>query len=97
MFQAIETKYYGPTNHRGSRIRATAQCGKVWVSYDHGLNPQQNHAAAAKAFLLKWGWSGQWAGGANASQNGYVFVRVESNSDMRDGTYLHHVLDRIKE
>jgi hypothetical protein len=24
MLQAIELKYYGPTNHRGSRIKATA-------------------------------------------------------------------------
>ena len=97
MFQAIETKYYGPTNTRGSRIRAAAQCGKVWVPYDYALNPEQNHAAAAKAFLLKWGWNGQWAGGANASQNGYTFVRVESASDSWDGTYLHNVLDKIKE
>ena len=97
MFQAIETKYYGPTNHRGSRIRAAAQCGKVWVSYDHGLNAQQNHAAAAKAFLLKWAWSGQWVGGANSSQNGYVFVRVETEAKHRDGTYLHNILDRVKE
>ena len=94
MFQAIETKYYGPTNHRGSRIKAAAQCGTVWVSYDYGLNPEQNHAAAAKAFLIKWGWEGQWAGGANSRHNGYTFVRVEAGTGHRDGTYLHDLLDK---
>jgi hypothetical protein len=76
-YQAIETKYYGPTNHRGSRIKAYAQCGKVWVHYDHGLSTQENHASAAMAFLRQWEWEGSWVQGANAANTGYVFVQAE--------------------
>ena len=93
MYQAIVTKYYGPTNHRGSRIQAKAQCGRVWMPYDHGLNNAQNHAAAADRFLQKWGWDGKWAGGANPENSGYVFVRVEEESDIRSGTFLKDYLD----
>ena len=72
MRQAIETKYYGPTNHLGSRIRAKAQAGTRWVSYDYALGAQGSHVAAAKAFAEHYGWSGRWFGGATA--DGYAFV-----------------------
>jgi hypothetical protein len=35
--QAIETKYMGPTNTRGSRIKATAAAGSVMVPFDYQL------------------------------------------------------------
>lgn len=72
--QAITTRYFGPTNHRGARIRATAQAGSVTIPYDHELNPEGAHAKAALALADKWGWGGQWVGGATAT--GYAFVDV---------------------
>ena len=56
MFQAIQTKYHGPTNSKGSRLTATAAAGRVTVPYDHALDLDDNHRAAALAFCDKFGW-----------------------------------------
>jgi hypothetical protein len=42
MRQAIVTKFLGPTDHRGSRIKATAEAGSITVSWDHGLGVEEN-------------------------------------------------------
>lgn len=54
---AITTKYLCPTNTRGSRIIAKAAAGSLTVGYDHALNLEDNHKAAAQAFVDKKGWS----------------------------------------
>ena len=54
--QAIRTRYFGPTNTRGARIQAKAEAGAIYVSYDHGLNPTENHKAACDALLAKLQW-----------------------------------------
>lgn len=54
--QAITTKYCGPTNTRGARIKASAQAGSVFSTWDDALGADDNHVAAAKAFALRWGW-----------------------------------------
>lgn len=57
--RAIRTKYFGPTNCKGSRVRAwIADDGKplaaVTVSWDYSLRgPFENHVAAALAVLEK--------------------------------------------
>lgn len=80
MQQAIETKYNGPTNSGGSRIIAKAWAGSVRAHYNHALNADQNHLAAARALAVKMGWSGLWVGGGRADGRGYVFVCVTSNT-----------------
>ncbi|RWP84718.1 MAG: hypothetical protein EOR11_19860 [Mesorhizobium sp.] len=77
IFQAITTKYYGPANVKGSRIKATAQAGTVWLEYDDGLSSEQNHNAAAKALADRYGWSGGWIGGG-LSTGGNCYVNVEA-------------------
>jgi hypothetical protein len=74
--QAITTKFIGPTNYRGSRIKAKAAAGSLTVSYSHALNAEQNHAAAAKALSDKLGWSeyGTWHQGGLPDNRGYCFV-----------------------
>ncbi len=74
--QAIVTKYHGPTNSRGSRISATAEAGRVYMSYRHDLDIPANHAEAARLFAAKFGWLefSDYAQGGTA--NGYVFVAV---------------------
>ncbi len=74
--QAIETKYLGPTNFRGARIKASAQAGSVTVPYDHALNVEGNHDAACKALVRKWGWFGSWIRGALPSSRGNVYVAL---------------------
>lgn len=74
MRQAIETKFLGATNFKGSRVKATAEAGSITLSWDHALNGPDNHIAAAKALVEKFGWGGQWRGGAIPHTSGYVFV-----------------------
>tara|TARA_R100000808_G_C2054831_1_gene88795 strand:- start:297 stop:593 length:297 start_codon:yes stop_codon:yes gene_type:complete len=55
---AIRTRFVGPTNYRPARIIASddgslGDTRKVTVSYDHALNGDENHKAAAQAFMDK--------------------------------------------
>lgn len=78
-YQAIQTKYIGPSNVRGSRVKAIAEAGSVTLSWDSALNSPDNHRAAAEALARKYGWRGEWfGGGVNA---GYVFVCTDSARD----------------
>lgn len=74
--QAITTKYIGPTNFKGARVKASSQAGSVTVSWDHALNVDENHAAAARALASKWGWAGKWLGGALPDGKGNVYVNT---------------------
>jgi hypothetical protein len=74
MYQAIETKYLGPTNVRGSRVKATAEAGSVTLTWDDALNSDANHIKAAQALAKKYGWKGTYHGGAVHGAGGYVFV-----------------------
>lgn len=83
MYQAISTKYLGPTEKRWSRIRATAQAGSLTIEYDQGLSSENNHAAAAKALATKFGWYGTWFGGGLC--NGNCFVSVPTAAENAEG------------
>lgn len=56
MRQAIVTKYLGPTNTRGARVKATADAGSVIIGWDHALNSDQNHTRAARKLAEHFGW-----------------------------------------
>jgi hypothetical protein len=82
---AIETKYLGPTNYRGSRIKATARDTfssderpkSVTVSMDYALDTDANHERAAMALLPKVCNSPDAVTmHKGATQRGYVFVVV---------------------
>lgn len=72
--QGIVTKYMGPTNTRGSRIKARAWAGSVTVPYVSGLSIEQNHRDAAEALARKYEWTGQMAQGGSPDERGYLFV-----------------------
>jgi hypothetical protein len=72
--QAITTKYIGPSNVKGSRVKATAAAGSVTLHWDSSLNSEANHAAAAKALANKFKWAGHWFQGGMPSDSGYCFV-----------------------
>lgn len=74
--QAIVTRYHGPTNTKGARISATASAGRVYVPYDHALNADGNHEAAATALCAKFGWAGELACGGLEWGGDRVFVFV---------------------
>ena len=69
---AIETKYHGPTNTRGSRISASGNGNHVSISYPHELSGEDVHRKAAQALCDKMKWTGKLTGGA--TKTGYVFV-----------------------
>lgn len=85
MLVAIQTKYLGPTNHRGSRVKAIARRRDTGAfpmrelaltdSWDHGSNAEDNHARVAKLLAVQSGWSGTFVGGA-LDGSGYVFVNI---------------------
>lgn len=54
--QAILTKYHGPTNTKGSRISAECEVKKIFCPYNHALDIQENHCAAAKELASRLNW-----------------------------------------
>jgi hypothetical protein len=79
--KAIQTKYSGPTNTRGSRVVATDGDGhRVSVPFDDSTGGTQGaHRRAALALCKKLDWNGceRLVGGALAK--GYAFVFVPSD------------------
>jgi hypothetical protein len=69
---AIRTKYLGPTNTRGARIKATANGRSITRPLDHATSGAERHAIVARALARKLGWSGTLIAGSVA--DGYVFV-----------------------
>jgi hypothetical protein len=62
--QAIQTKYLGPGNVRGSRVKASCQAKSRIYEWDDALNSDENHLAAAKSLAKELGWAyGNWHGG----------------------------------
>lgn len=74
MRQAITTKFLGPTNHRGARIKATAAAGTITIDWDYSINSDRNHDAAAKALAAKLDWAGAWFAGGLPTNDGNVYV-----------------------
>jgi len=49
--QTITTQYKGPTNTKGSRILAKSWLKSKSVAWDHALNSEANHKAAAQSLV----------------------------------------------
>ena len=70
--QTITTKFIGPSNTRGARVRATTASGKSHtVPYDHETG-NKSHDVAALGLARKLGWSGSLIEGD--TRVGKVFV-----------------------
>ncbi len=78
MFQAICTKYIGPSAVKGSRVKAMAEAGSITLHWDDSLNSHGNHLQAARALARKYGWKGQWYGGG--TKDGCCFVCVDATA-----------------
>lgn len=74
--KAIRTKYLGPTDKRGSRIKAYDEDkNNIVLPYDHALNSYDNHVKAAEGLKTQMKWTGRLIAGS--WKNGYVFVFLE--------------------
>ena len=80
---AIHTKYIGPTNTKGSRIKASLRRDSktLWtasVPFDHSLDCEQRHARAAFTLLGKYAPSMLYENlnlaGSTLDNLGYVFT-----------------------
>lgn len=78
--KAIITKYLGPTNVRGARIKAKAEgVPAVIISYPYELSGEDVHRAAAVKLAQKYNWldlNGQeleLVGGGLPDNTGYAF------------------------
>jgi hypothetical protein len=71
---AIQTKFLGPTNYRGARVKAISDAGSLALSWDHAIGVQENHHAAAVALAERVGWPTDLIGEALPG-SGYAFVR----------------------
>lgn len=80
---AIQTKYLGPTNHMGSRIKAfTQNKGQArTIGYPHELGVEAGHDAAARELIVKLGWFGVWVRGGSADGRGYVYTCAASEHE----------------
>ena len=75
--QAIQVKFLGPTNVKGSRYKAWCDAGQVTVSTDFALNSEDNARKAAEALRDKLGWNTPYYGNlieGGLSDGSYVFV-----------------------
>lgn len=78
--QAIVTKYLGPTNHRGSRIKVKAYAGSRTYTWDHSLDTNENHTKAAESFAKELGWLDRGEtlqGGSLPDNTGNCYVILE--------------------
>lgn len=76
--QAIVTKYHGATNTLGSRVSASAEAGRVVLSWDHGKNVDDNHRAAALELMARKGWQcRELVGGSMQGAMGYAWVMMD--------------------
>lgn len=77
--QAICTKYLGPTNTKGARIKAYTESGlSATVAYDHSLNTTENHYNAVKAFVARNPGTGPaWNWISGGIKGGFAWVNTE--------------------
>lgn len=52
--QAITTKFLPCTNYKGSRVKASCERGSLTISWDHGLNAEDNHIKAVETLCNKF-------------------------------------------
>ena len=77
MHQAIQTKYLGPTDFKGARVKAFTPYHSVTLSWDSALNERENHKIGAMALARKLEWTGVWSGGG--TEDGFCFVQASSD------------------
>jgi hypothetical protein len=85
--QTIITQFHSATNTKPSRISATASGCKIRVysSYDHALNIEDNHKAASVKLCEKLKWAGHFVGGH--MPKGMVFVNQDARFDYSFDVY----------
>lgn len=74
IMQAIKTRYLGPTNTKGSRIKASCDAKSIIVPWDYEKSTTDNHWAACIALKERLGWTGNMAMGSLGGDFVFVFL-----------------------
>jgi hypothetical protein len=73
--KAIQTKFIGPSETRGARVKAWFKGNAATVSWDYGSEIVDNHAAAVLELVASLKWSGRLVGGTLPDESmAWVFV-----------------------
>lgn len=85
--QAIVTKYLGPTNTKGGRIKARCDAGSLTIGFHDGDGREDPHDRAARLLAEKLGWTsdlyGQLAVGELPDGTGNAYVFIPRRGDYR--------------
>lgn len=74
--QAIKTKYHGPTNFSGARIKATCDAFSKFFPWEYEFSVEMNHRRGAQLLMSEMGWDLPLNGGSFKDE--YYWVQVES-------------------
>lgn len=86
--QTITTEYKGPTNTKGARILVRSWLKNKTVSWDHALNSEENHKAAAYALIDEINGKR-----ANANIDERHFWEIIAAGAMPDGKGNAYIID----
>lgn len=97
--RTIETKYLGPTTHRGSRIKASLGGSMpskptITVGWDYSIDAEENHEKACAALALRldadhierYGAPGNYAEGVwcgGHTANGMAWIFIQPREAVR--------------
>lgn len=71
----IKTKYLGPTNFKGARIKASCGTRSKTIPFDYSVSASERHEQAARLLAAELGWKAMV--GDESPKGGYVFVRAD--------------------
>lgn len=78
---AIQTRYIGPTNFRGSRVKAYTESGRsITIQIAPEWSSEDAHREAALALCRKMDWHGDLIEGG--TKEGYVYVFLPGGTDL---------------
>lgn len=90
--QAIQIKYAGQTNTKGSRWNVKSEAGRATIGYRHELDLEGNVRNALSVYLVKMGWCNtaplaNWSVGQLADGS-WVATYSEALGAMREAVEL---------
>ena len=84
--KAIRVKYLAPTNYRGSRLKASDDCGNsVTLGYDYGLDDYTRALQCAQALCIKMNWPTALIGGGYGDSDYFVFANTRKFRSYGEG------------
>jgi hypothetical protein len=84
--QAIITKYLGPTNTRGARIKASCERGKLVMGWPHELDVEQAHRWACDELCAKFDAEDVERYG---SKGAGLWTRPKASGQLPSGEWAH--------